>query len=323
MPTVREVLSLIVEYLGYLGRFILSLRLFTKVFVGISIGLELWDLWLAARLKPRVADRLGLEPERTWADLQFFRLVLYPFVNRSILQTVLVLWAVVYFLDRAERQLGTIRAAWVSLVIFTTIPGFFLLLLGKLLYKEDTLNMYTGAAGLFYSWLVWRCSSSEAPPTMRLFGLIPLPMQFIPWLVFAFTQLIAGFPNSYFIHDALGMVMGFLYSSGLLRLIEPSGARCAQLDSSILGRILVPFGGYVEADSSGTALPLFMNSGSSSGGAGGGGGATNSAGYTSLSGDGTSGNEGSGSFASRIIGAGNIFGFASANQAPANESTPS
>ncbi|KAI8866117.1 hypothetical protein GQ42DRAFT_159026 [Ramicandelaber brevisporus] len=278
--TARATVNAIRSLFNQLLSFIKTLPLFTWTVVFLTLGTVLLTqlLQYSSGGRDYLPFHLAFIPGRIvhvsygivaidfyWKHLH--TLVTYPYVYNSILGAAFGLWITVYLLSRAEKRYGTTRAAWITIVVFSTVPALVLMLLSLPPLSKyshvDPFTTFMGLHSVFMSWLAWFCTAGVASPdhtNIQVFGIASVQAHALPILAFLLELALGPRVPAYVLQSFIALVLGYMLAFDKLRWLVISERYAGKLEQLPVIRWVAGLRGFRKAATTATVLPSFVQS---------------------------------------------------------------
>ncbi|KAJ8275717.1 hypothetical protein COCON_G00074690 [Conger conger] len=173
------------------------------------------------------------------------KLLTYSFFHKDAVQLLLGACVLVPFGSSLERNLGTVRFAYL-LLLLSAWTGLMHTLLELLLFPAAERSYVQGFIPVSLSLLGMTTVHSHMRKAVLL-G-VSVPTAVLPWILLLFTVII---PDTVFLCNAIGILVGEIYGMGWFSLLDMSEARASVLDKKTPCRLLRTMVGslYVPASS--------------------------------------------------------------------------
>jgi membrane associated rhomboid family serine protease len=173
-----------------------------------------------------------LRPSSVLTRFQVYRILLSPFYHSGIIHILFNMFAFYFLGGDFERQVGTLAAAYTTMIIFIPATGA---LHTATAYLFDALagttlrsNCAVGLSGIIFALIVVQLKFVE---TVSFFGFFTLPANVYPWFLLVALSLLS--PGLSFVGHLSGILVGYGLSNAIFSRIIPSDAAFDSFDSRL------------------------------------------------------------------------------------------
>eukprot|EP01102_Stenamoeba_stenopodia_P001948 TRINITY_DN11760_c0_g1_i1.p1 TRINITY_DN11760_c0_g1~~TRINITY_DN11760_c0_g1_i1.p1 ORF type:complete len:363 (+),score=38.80 TRINITY_DN11760_c0_g1_i1:401-1489(+) len=215
-----------------------------QIFLGVSVG-------YVCNLPALILIR----PSELW------RLLTAGFFHMGLLHLALNMLSMQSLGAHLEHTMGSFRLGYLTLLFNALVSGLHFtisIIVSRYFDSPEYENQCSvGFSGVLFALLTVRCSSSDSQSQSSIFGLTSVPTRFYPWVLLLALQFLM--PNISFIGHLSGILVGYLYTFGVIQPLIPSGRRISSWESSSLQGIVL-CRGYVPYPDTGLSSPSNLNS---------------------------------------------------------------
>eukprot|EP01114_Cavostelium_apophysatum_P016169 TRINITY_DN4548_c0_g1_i1.p1 TRINITY_DN4548_c0_g1~~TRINITY_DN4548_c0_g1_i1.p1 ORF type:complete len:327 (-),score=22.24 TRINITY_DN4548_c0_g1_i1:26-1006(-) len=185
-------------------------------------------------------------PYRVVFQMQVYRFFTSPWFHSGILHLALNMMAFIPMGATLERTQGSLNFLYIIL-LFCLLTGLAHNFIAYAAYQTGTYpslikECAIGFSGIIFALMVVQIGTDWGSQR-SVFGFASVPAKFYPWVLLIVLQLVM--PGVSFLGHLSGVLVGYLYSFGVLKRITPSASRLNALETSSALGWLIQRDGYI------------------------------------------------------------------------------
>ena len=188
-----------------------------------------------------------INPYYVCEKFQFWRLITSIFFHTGIVHLIMNMMTFYQLGVSFERTIGTF-SFYFHIIVFGLISNLLYLFVAWFMKFGGRPETYYGSAvgfsGVLFSLTVID-NKMTGGAKRSVLGLFLVPTEIYPWVMLLFMSLIM--PNVSLVGHATGLVIGYLYTMGLLKWLSPSPEFCSRLERKLCC-CCIHSSGYIAAD---------------------------------------------------------------------------
>lgn len=180
-----------------------------------------------------IVNQITLVPILVIKKFQVWRLFTAQFFHNDILHLIMNMMAFYSLGNSFERSVGTLAFIYYMFIfgiisnLLDAFIAWFMLWGGR---PEHFIGGTLGFSGVLFSLMV--IDTEVSPGSQRsVMGLFLVPKDLYPWAMLLFMSIII--PNASLLGHGTGIVVGYLYTIGLLKFIVPSSQTFAKIERKL------------------------------------------------------------------------------------------
>ncbi|CEI94664.1 hypothetical protein RMCBS344292_08869 [Rhizopus microsporus] len=205
-------------FMTHVKEMLLSLPPFSVFALIVPYVIYLLDNILLLVYSQSISQWCYLSVDKVLNDLQVQRLVLYPLGSTSFAKLLITTIWLLPELYKLEKRHGTIKVAWLTLLLYTLLPGLgYVILVTVISFSMPTYDqglkdvVYTGMTGWVVALIFWSYLEDDrngSSGNRMLPGSIRIPNKVMPMLALLFFVFLI--PDSSFLLNLISAVIGYL-----------------------------------------------------------------------------------------------------------------
>ncbi|CAO3688067.1 unnamed protein product [Rhizopus microsporus] len=259
-------------FMTHVKEMLLSLPPFSVFALIAPYVIYLLDSILLLVYSQSISQWCFLSVEKVLNGLQVQRLVLYPLSSTSFAKLLITTIWLLPELYKLEKRHGTIKVAWLTLLLYTLLPGLgYVILITAISFSMPTYDqglkdvVYAGMTGWVVALIFWSYLEDDrngSSDNRMLPGSIRIPNKVMPMLALLFFVFLV--PDSSFLLNLISAVIGYLYvHEKLPKILTFSDESFARFEKKPWLSPLISAPNYVPVNENGVYLPI-ANSNSTS-----------------------------------------------------------
>ncbi|CEG67470.1 hypothetical protein RMATCC62417_03896 [Rhizopus microsporus] len=205
-------------FMTHVKEMLLSLPPFSVFALIVPYVIYLLDNILLLVYSQSISQWCYLSVDKVLNDLQVQRLVLYPLGSTSFAKLLITTIWLLPELYKLEKRHGTIKVAWLTLLLYTLLPGLgYVILVTVISFSMPTYDqglkdvVYAGMTGWVVALIFWSYLEDDrngSSGNRMLPGSIRIPNKVMPMLALLFFIFLV--PDSSFLLNLISAVIGYL-----------------------------------------------------------------------------------------------------------------
>ncbi|RCH80141.1 hypothetical protein CU097_003366, partial [Rhizopus azygosporus] len=205
-------------FMTHVKEMLLSLPPFSVFALIVPYVIYLLDNILLLVYSQSISQWCFLSVDKVLNDLQVQRLVLYPLGSTSFAKLLITTIWLLPELYKLEKRHGTIKVAWLTLLLYTLLPGLgYVILVTVISFSMPTYDqglkdvVYAGMTGWVVALIFWSYLEDDrngSSGNRMLPGSIRIPNKVMPMLALLFFVFLV--PDSSFLLNLISAVIGYL-----------------------------------------------------------------------------------------------------------------